>query len=354
LLIYNNKTQKPNKDQKNKKTHKNFILKTAQGGRYQCNLHNNDGHYIYPIEENQDDDVPDLVDQDTASQSTAGYDSDTANNDDDDVPDLIDQSVSTAHYDSESAFSLSDEENEDIILKCAFGAQVTFVDDNNNVVTLGDDVDGEQDTYHGAELSNIAIRNSNSDMSEDEREQLVTSDVVKQVIMDDDTKLAALPLKPEGILNRTENASSAPTISNKSNVILAPKVPLSNQSKLSNEAILDWLEKQNPVLADSFAQEFCLSTNQPTRIFYTPKPVSSSSNVSKSRNSPNPAPLEITRMHRSAIEDIVEQYQELIEEGQKDLWLSALESNDTELFRELTNLRVYHRPAQTFYLQSTS
>jgi hypothetical protein len=98
------------------------------------------------------------------------------------------------------------------------------------------------------------------------------------------------------------------------------------------------LEKQHPGLADSFAQEFSLSTNRPTKIYNTPKPVQPSNNVSESRLSSNPTPLDTTMMHQSAIEDIVEQYQELNEEGQKDLWLSALASNDTTLIRELTNL----------------
>jgi hypothetical protein len=226
MHIYNNKTQKTNKNQQNKKTHNNFTLKTAQGGRYQCNIHHNDGHYFYPLAENQDDDIPNLIDQDAASQSMAGYDSDQEYHDEDDIPYLVDQSISTAQYDSEDAFSLSNEENDNIILECAFGAQVTFIDDNNNVANIGDgeDVDGNQDTFPGTELSNISIRNSNSDMSEDTQEQVVNSDEVKQVIMDDDTKPAAL------LLNRPDNASpknaiSAPKILNKSNVSLAPKVP---------------------------------------------------------------------------------------------------------------------------------
>ena len=48
----------------------------------------------------------------------------------------------------------------------------------------------------------------------------------------------------------------------------------------------------------------------------------------------------MSKFHRNAMDDILEQYQELNEEGQKDLWLSALASNDTELIQELTNFRV--------------
>ena len=92
----------------------------------------------------QDEDLPELIAQDEISQSTAGYD-------------------------SEDAFSLSDDENEYTILESAFGAQVTFIDDNNNVVTLGGEIDDERiligqeedpresDGFIGSEVSNIAI-----------------------------------------------------------------------------------------------------------------------------------------------------------------------------------------------------
>jgi hypothetical protein len=205
MHIFNNKPEKQNKNKKNKKPKYKAAL-TCHGGKYQCFSHNNDGHYFHhdiknqeddmPILVNQDEDIPDfpdLIAQDEASQSTAGYDSESdafeddtqtndnkddeksdknSNDDASDVLDLIDQSVSTAQYDSEDAFSLSDDENEDIILVSAFGAQVTFIDDNNNVVTLGGDTDDEgiileqqedprlSDGFIGSEVSNIAIRSS--------------------------------------------------------------------------------------------------------------------------------------------------------------------------------------------------
>jgi len=267
----------------------------------------------------QDEDLPELIAQDEISQSTAGYD-------------------------SEDAFSLSDDENEYTILESAFGAQVTFIDDNNNVVTLGGEIDDERiligqeedpresDGFIGSEVSNIAIRNSNSEMSEDD-ELLQGDDVISnnnKQELDEDIKPAALSLQPEG--------KSNDSMTSKLPLPLPPKIP-PNMKNVSNEEILDWLEKQYPDLADSFAQEFHLSTNQSTRISHSPKIVHSSK-VPKSRHSPDPAPRDMSKFHRNAIDDILEQYQELNEEGQKDLWLSALASNDTELIRELTNFRV--------------
>ena len=40
------------------------------------------------------------------------------------------------------------------------------------------------------------------------------------------------------------------------------------------------------------------------------------------------------------IDDLTKQYQELNEEGQKDLWLGALASNDAHLIQALTNIRI--------------
>jgi hypothetical protein len=104
-----------------------------------------------------------------------------------------------AQYDSEDAFSLIDDD-EDIIFESAFGAQVTFIDDNNNVVKLGGDTDDEgivirqeedpreSDGFIGSEVSNIAIRNSNSEMSEDDESlqgDVVISNNIKQELDED-------------------------------------------------------------------------------------------------------------------------------------------------------------------------
>jgi hypothetical protein len=132
----------------------------------------------------------------------------------------------------------------------------------------------------------------------------------------------------------------------KEQTTLAPKLPIPVDSKLPYETILDWLERQNLVLADSFAQEFNLSTNQTTQIFRTPKPVQPE-HCFKSRHSPHPTSLNSDIVHCKAIEDTIPQYQELTEEGQKDLWLSALASNDTTLIRELTSIRVKNTKANS-------
>jgi hypothetical protein len=366
MHIFNNKPEKQNKNQKNKKLKYKAAL-TCHGGKYQCFSHNNDGHHDIknqeddmPILVNQDEDIPDLPDliaQDEASQSTAGYDSesdafedDTQTNDDkddeksdnnsnddaSDVLDLIDQSVSTAQYDSEDAFSQSDNENEDIILVSAFGAQVTFIDDNNNVVTLGGDTYDEgiileqqedprvSDGFIGSEVSNIAIRNSNSEISEEDellQGNIVISNNIKQEL-DEDKIPAALPLKPEGKLNDSMT----------SKLPLPPKIP-PNAKNVSNEEILKWLEKQNPILADSFASDFKISTSQSTRL---PRPsiipgMTQNSNKMGSINTVN---------NITVVEHLTKQYQELNEDGQKDLWLGALASNNTDLIQALTNIRL--------------
>jgi hypothetical protein len=303
--------------------------------------------------------LPDLINKGECSISTAGDDNSTQRSGSD-PPSLVNQGDdddSTAQYDAEDACSIHDE-NDDIHLEHACAAKVTFVDDNNNFVSLdtGDDesIDSANSALdniiisdqEGNEISHIPVANS---ASEDNNEMI------------EDSKPSAKSLQPEGKLDRVEDkksdnrldvkpevnlapkifATSNPTPAklDKSQVHLAPKIPTTNQPKLSNEANLDWLEKQNPILADSFAQEFHLSTNRSSRIFHSPKIVNPN-NVPKSRHSPDPAHLDMSRIHHSIIDDIVEQYQELNEERQKDLWLSALASNDTELIQELTNFRV--------------
>jgi hypothetical protein len=57
------------------------------------------------------------------------------------------------------------------------------------------------------------------------------------------------------------------------------------------------------------------------------------------RQTSNPTPR-ASLSHHNIIKNTLAQYQDLNEEGQKDLWLGALASNDTELIRELTDLCV--------------
>jgi len=253
--------------------------------------------------------LPDLINKGECSISTAGDDNSTQRSGSD-PPSLVNQGDdddSTAQYDAEDACSIHDE-NDDIHLEHACAAKVTFVDDNNNFVSLdtGDDesIDSANSALdniiisdqEGNEISHIPVANS---ASEDNNEMI------------EDSKPSAKSLQPEGKLDRVEDKKS----DNRLDV------------------------KQNPILADSFAQEFHLSTNRSSRIFHSPKIVNPN-NVPKSRHSPDPAHLDMSRIHHSIIDDIVEQYQELNEERQKDLWLSALASNDTELIQELTNFRV--------------
>jgi len=253
---------------------------------------------------------------------------------------LVDQSVSTVQYDSEDAFSLSDDNNEYIILESAFGVQVTFLDDNNNFVTLCEDtvVEGlaleqEEDLrpsegFIGSEVSNIAIRNSNSSDTSENDDLVQDDDVIYDhniQELDEDTKPVALPLKPEGKSNNS-------TLSRTSTLPLPAKIPPTTKN-VSNEDILPWLEKQNPILADSFANDFKISTTKSIHLPRTsifPSMTQSSNKMGSSTNINN-SPL---------VENLTKQYQELNEEGQKDLWLGALASNNTNLIQALTNIRL--------------
>jgi hypothetical protein len=131
-----------------------------------------------------DTDLPSLVDQDELSISTAGYEEEFSIYDS--LPDLVYQSVSAAQYDSEDAFSLGEDEYDDFILEGTFGAQVTFVDDANNMITLGSDNDGEgivdPTSFQNTEISNIALRHSNSDLTDEDdllQEQILDSITLK-------------------------------------------------------------------------------------------------------------------------------------------------------------------------------
>jgi len=181
-----------------------------------------------------------------------------ANLQDEEIPDLSDpndtDSVSTAEEDSEGTFDIDESDDNFSRMEWAFGAQVTFVDDNNNIVTMG--MDGDDNTkrsveeeFIGKDLSQIVLQNSNSDISHENDQKPAAYETTRVP--------PTLPLQSEGSMSRNRNASTAnATTSN-----LAPKVPPSTHPGVSNEMILDWLEKQNPSLADSFAQEFQLTTS---------------------------------------------------------------------------------------------
>jgi hypothetical protein len=130
-------------------------------------------------------------------------------------------------------------------------------------------------------------------------------------------------LKPEGKSNDS-------TLSRTSTLPLPAKIPPTTKN-ISNEEILTWLEKQNPILADSFANDFKIST---TKSFHLPRTstfpsMTKSSNKMGSSTNINNSPL---------VENLTKQCQELNEDGQKDLWLGALASNNTDLIQALTNI----------------
>jgi hypothetical protein len=161
------------------------------------------------------------------------------------------------------------------------------------------------------ELSNIATKHSHSETSEDETSSGPLKQPIPELIHGDIKKSAAIDLPP--------------------------KIPI-NSNNVANEDILQWLEKQNPQLADSFTNEFRISTTQPTRLFPKAKVIA---------QGPTPTPEPVTNNTTTTtmtvnylIDDLTKQYQELNEDGQKDLWLGALASNDTNLIQALTKLRL--------------
>jgi hypothetical protein len=65
MHIFNSKTEKQNKNQNNKKPKYRAAL-TCHGhdGKYQCCFHNNNGHYFHHVINDQEDEMPILVNQD--------------------------------------------------------------------------------------------------------------------------------------------------------------------------------------------------------------------------------------------------------------------------------------------------
>jgi hypothetical protein len=178
--------------------------------------------------------------------------------------------------------------------------------------------------------------------------------------MEEDTKPAALSVKPEEKLNDSVLPNmTIPTVTsiplstlppsnllNKMASTLPPKI-LSNTKPISNEDVLKWLEKQDPTLADSFANDFRISTSTSTRLprplfmplFPTNTPSMTKTPIDiNSTSSTNTNPL---------VDSLVKQYQELNEEGQKDLWLGALASNDKNLIQALTNIHLVNNTANS-------
>ena len=60
MHVFNNKSEKQNKNKKNKK----HEFTAGQDGKLPCFFHNNDGHYCHHFTNNQEDEMPALVNQD--------------------------------------------------------------------------------------------------------------------------------------------------------------------------------------------------------------------------------------------------------------------------------------------------
>jgi hypothetical protein len=234
------------------------------------------------------------------------------------------------------------ETEEELHVERAHAAKVTFIDDNNNYVTLdnGDEYDHVPSVAAATSIPLPTIVLSDPDGVD------ISAIPVGKSNSEDEAATIDLDIKPSATKPLQNVVMNNMKPDGKEQTTLAPKLPIPADSKLPYETILDWLERQNPVMADSFAQEFNLPTNQTTRIFWTPKPVQLE-HCFKSRHSPHPTSLNSDMVHCKAIEDTIPQYQELTEEGQKDLWLSALASNDTTLIRELTSICVKNTKANS-------
>ncbi len=199
-------------------------------------------------------DIPELVNQGEGSRLIDRADDQSENSED--LPPLVPQhdDDSSAGFDSVGAFCDSDDEGGDVILESAFGAHVTFLDDNNNVITMGDDYSKPPETNLASdalsciEVSNIDIKQSNSEACDDENlvEPLRLPNIHDMTQMDD-MKPAALPLHP-----RDTSVETQPTL-------LPLKIP-NNNTNATNDEVMQWLEHQNPLLANSFAQEFKVYT----------------------------------------------------------------------------------------------
>jgi len=174
-------------------------------------------------------------------------------------------------------------------VELAHAAKVTFFDDNNMYVTLDTDEDDEIYQVPNANpvekpmpISNVIISDTNGiDISTIRVEKSSSADSIPET---------AEALKP-------------PALPIGEKVNLSQKIPIPVDARVPNDAILDWLEKQNPGLADSFAQEFNVSTNRPTGIFRTPK-TDRPDHQFNSRGCPTPAPFDPATVHSQAIADI--------------------------------------------------
>jgi len=130
---------------------------------------------------------------------------------------------------------------------------------------------------------------------------------------------------------------------------------------IPNEDIIYWLEKHHPVLADTYASDFNGSINRPIRTTVTKTSMqtpattnhcSIASTEEETTRKQTGSTIPTANGHsmnnnnaasrRYVVNNVLRHYHTLSEEGQKDVWLGALASNDADLIQELTILRTNH------------
>lgn len=216
--------------------------------------------------------MPDLIDQDDCSVSTSGDNSvQSSTNSTDDLPDLIPQRCeddSNAEYDSEPEIDFDDDEVEmDIKVEYACIAKVMFVDDNNNYISL--DVDAEN-AFESDELLVEESRPINYNQAV--HDTTITND--QQIDHDTaDNDLSTIPLRASSSNDSDSVKETATTVAiastadldsksaSRPNLLKPTSVPV---TPIDNERILEWLGKQHPSLADSFAMDFKITNNKPS------------------------------------------------------------------------------------------
>jgi hypothetical protein len=195
---------------------------------------------------------PDLINQDECSVSTNGDESSHSSYND--LPSLTNQQDdnSTAELESdEESNGYETEEEEELHVERAHAAKVTFIDDNNNYATLDngdedDDVPSVAAAATSIPLPTIVLSDPDGiDISAIQVGKSNNKDEAATIDLDIEPS-ATQPLQNIVVNNMKPDVNEQKT--------LAPKVPIPADSKLPNETILDWLERQNLVLADSFAQ----------------------------------------------------------------------------------------------------
>lgn len=232
---------------------------------------------------------------------------------------------------------------------------MTFIDDNGNYVTLNTAKDEENQPETGVamarenvfyDISDIVLKRSYSNES------------------DGSTGANMNDFKPHALSVANDNADLTENVTAKAIHAVKP---------ISNEEILNWLDRCHPTLADTFTSDFNISLNRPPHMglprtggdradipdkltiistggnsnidkstlpTFPVTPPESGSDVAGSGIDNNPQLPAMTASYHLVVNNILRHYHTLTEEGQKDLWLGALASNDADLIQELTLLRM--------------